>query len=134
MQHERRAAHWRVGAGAVYAGGVELAARLPVRPLKCCWVSPRSLCLIVAMCCSCQVARGLGLDPGAAPKPKATRRQPLDPDRPRPPKPPKPEKSAAGEKGALRRMYLCYLCRTLLVDINLGRAEQSRAAAVRGHW
>jgi hypothetical protein len=43
---------------------------------------------------SLQVARGLGLDPGAAPKPRASRRLPVDPDRPRPPKLPRPPKEA----------------------------------------
>lgn len=47
------------------------------------------------------VARGLGLDPGAAPKPRATRRQ-LDPDRPRPVRPPKPPR-AEGDKGESER-------------------------------
>lgn len=46
-----------------------------------------------------QVARGLGLDPGAAPKPRAARR-PNDPDRPRPTRPPKPPKSEGGPDAA----------------------------------
>jgi hypothetical protein len=41
------------------------------------------------------VARGLGLDTGGAPKPRAPRR-PVDPDRPRPVRPPKPPKSEGG--------------------------------------
>lgn len=48
----------------------------------------------------CQVARGLGLDPGAAPKPKAARRLPTDPDKPKPAKPPRPPKAEASAAAA----------------------------------
>lgn len=50
----------------------------------------------------CQVARGLGLDPGAAPKPKAARRPSADPDKPRPVKPPRPPKVEAAGGGAAK--------------------------------
>ena len=112
------------GAAAPRRAGTWAARRRPAMPAPCarmrrslcalpaCFVAAqqrrRGGCLLLvpptqarhapAQPCTPQVARGLGLDPGAAPKPRAARR-PNDPDRPRAARPPKPPKGEGGAAG-----------------------------------
>ena len=127
---------WRAGGGccSTHACG----SCLPWRTT--CWPPCASLAAdpTPATLFTLQVARGLGLDPGGAPKPRAPRR-PLDPDRPRPvrpPKPPKPEGGAGGWGGcglaaAIHGADAAVACRTFSFGMpRCRRCSQTRLAAV----